>query len=95
MATYLEIAAIIANDTFLKRLQVAIWKKARAILLDSGSTANAKTWARGALGGQLESDKMRRVAIVVASGISSSVNLVDVTDAQIQTAVDAVVTELF
>ena len=95
MATYLEIAALVDNNTFLRRIQVSIWKKARAILLDGGSTANAKTWARKALGGPLESEAMRRVAIVVAAGVPSQAELDSVTDAQIQTAVDAVVVELY
>lgn len=95
MATYLEVRAMINSANFSSRIQVALWIKATAILADGGSTAQAKAWANNTMRGAQDPDKMMRTVIRVASSPVGSSSGEAMTDAQLQTEVNNMVTELY
>lgn len=91
-ATYLERRDLIESSVFAKRLQVAVWNLASETLV-SGTTPQ-KTWATNTLKGATSVDVLRRVAIKVAADSVTGPLGEAATDAQIQTVVDAMLTDL-
>ena len=90
MSTYIESFDLVNDSTFGKRLQMAMWIGAAAILANSQSSAGAKTFARNQLKGPADTDLARRLAIrCAASGIEKTS-----TDAAIQDVVNAMIAEL-
>lgn len=88
MSTYLERFELVSDTQFAKRLQMAWWIAAVNIL--TNGTAPQKQFGRNQLKGAADTDLFRRMAIrCAASGIEKTA-----TDADIQTAVDAVFAEL-
>ena len=88
MSTYLERFELVSDTNFAKRLQMAWWIASVNIL--ATGTAPQKLFARNQLKGAADTDLFRRMAIrCAASGIEKTA-----TDADVQTAVDAVFTEL-
>lgn len=90
MSTYIESFDLVNDSTFGKRLQMAMWIGAAAILAASGSSAGAKNFARTQLKGPADTDLARRVAIrCAASGLEKTS-----TDTEIQTVINAMIAEL-
>lgn len=90
MSTYIESFDLVNDSTFGKRLQMAMWIGAAAILANSQSSAGAKTFARNQLKGPADTDLARRLAIrCAASGIEKTS-----TDAAIQDVVSTMIAEL-
>jgi hypothetical protein len=90
MSTYIESFDLVQDSAFAKRIQMAYWIGAVAVLSAGGSTAGQKTWARNQLKGPADTDVARRLAIrCAASGLEKAS-----TDAQIQTVIDAMIAEL-
>ena len=90
MTTYAEGFELVNDAVFGKRVQMALWIGAVAILANAGSSAGAKTFAKNQLKGQAESDLGRRMNLrCAASGLSR-----EATDAQIQAVIDTMIAEL-
>ena len=90
MSTYIESFDLVNDGIFGKRIQMAYWIGAAAVLAAAGSTAGQKNWARAQLRGPADTDVARRLAIrCAASGLEKTS-----TDAQIQTVIDAMIQEL-
>ena len=90
MSTYIESFDLVNDSTFGKRLQMAMWIGAAAILANSQSSAGAKTFARNQLKGPADTDLARRVAIrCAASGLEKTSS-----DAEIQSVVNTMIAEL-
>ena len=90
MSTYIESFDLVNDSTFGKRLQMAMWIGAAAILANAQSSAGAKTFARNQLKGPADTDLARRVAIrCAASGLEKTS-----TDAEIQAVVNTMIAEL-
>ncbi|MBK8108738.1 MAG: hypothetical protein IPK42_25140 [Betaproteobacteria bacterium] len=56
MSTYIESFDLVNDSTFGKRLQMAMWIGAAAILANAQSSAGAKTFARNQLKGPADTD---------------------------------------
>ena len=90
MSTYIKSFDLVNDSTFGKRIQMAMWIGAAAILANGNSSAGAKTFARNQLKGPADTDVARRLAIRCAASGLESVS----TDAEIQTVVNAMIVEL-
>jgi hypothetical protein len=90
MSTYIESFDLVNDSNFSKRIQMAYWIGAVAVLAAGGSSPAQKTWARNQLKGPADTDVSRRLAIrCAASGLEKAS-----TDAQIQTVIDAMIAEI-
>ena len=89
MATYEELKSVESNDTIRMRVGVAVNIKAHSILTTATPTAEQIEWARAALNDpDTLIDTMLRF-ILAANEASDLATILAVTDATIQTQVDA------
>jgi len=94
MATYLEINTLSADANLLKRAETAVIIAAQTLVESGGATANDRRWARQALyAPTAEAQKaLRYVLAKNKSATTAQINAV--TDASLQTQVDAIVPAL-
>lgn len=94
MATYAELHSLKNNDSLIERTRVACAVAADIIRTEDPGTpnhANRMTWAGQILANPDGIGKAMLWAVLVANRDSTTQQIIDATDAQVQTAVDAAV----
>ena len=94
MATYEDLHTLAGNNILLDRIKVAIIIAADTVLKEDGATvnhANRLVWAKTAFSDPSSQAKSFMYALLAANKDASVVQIEGSTDAQIQSAVDAVV----
>ena len=95
MATYAELYGLgLNNDPLLQRVAVALTIKAQALVSTTPTQAQIN-WAIGVFGNPLGHAQGALTAVLAANKSATVAVINAVTDAQLQTAVDAVVDKIF
>lgn len=94
MLTYQERYSLISDGVFNQRIQYAVWVTALAMQAELPGTAKRRQWAKAALLGSLETDVARQFALRCSANASIGSAGKNATDQDIQTAVDAIATDL-
>jgi hypothetical protein len=94
MATYLELRSLYGHGDLLNRIEVACIVSAETIRTEADSVtnhANRLKWAKATYGSSRAAAEKMLMSLLAANKALTSAQLISVTDAALQTAVDSAV----